>query len=286
MQSPPKLTDPKALTAYRARAAKKGFADFLHREAATELQERLLEVNRAFKDIAVVTGHPEFWAAQFPAATIVADTPKLDLKEAVFDLVVHAMALHWADDPVGQLVQCRRALRPDGLCVAVFFGGQTLRELRIALAEAESTVAGGLSPRIAPMGEVRDLGGLLQRAGFALPVADVSPRHATYATALHLMQDLRAMGETNALAQRNRSPLRRDILLKACDIYAQEFPEDKGRVRATYEFVFLTGWAPSDTQPQPLRPGSASQRLADALGTVEYDRDLNPLNDPTSRDTP
>ncbi|MDJ0858510.1 MAG: methyltransferase domain-containing protein [Dinoroseobacter sp.] len=286
MQSPPKLTDVKALAAHRARAERFGFADFLHREAAAELKERLFEVNRRFTKVAVVTGHPAFWAAQFPAATIVGDVSTLDLKEDGYDLVIHAMALHWADDPVGQLVQCSRALQPDGLFFAVFFGGQTLRELRVALAEAESSVTGGLSPRIAPMGEIRDLGGLLQRAGFALPVADMSPRQATYETALHLMRDLRAMGETNALAQRNLSPLRREVLRQACDIYAREFPGDKGRVRATYELVFLTGWAPSDAQPQPLRPGTASQRLADALGTVEYDRDLNPVNDPTSRDTP
>lgn len=286
MQSPPTLTDAKALAAHRARATRIGVADVLHVEAVTELQERLLEVNRQFTDIAIVTGHPDLWGAWFPSAKIVPDATTLDLEKAGFDLVIHAMSLHWADDPVGQLVQCRHALRPDGLFLAVFFGGQTLRELRAALAEAETAETGGLSPRIAPMGEIRDLGGLLQRAGFALPVADVSPRAAEYDSALHLMRDLRAMGETNALAHRRRAPMRRGMLLRACDIYARAFSGDKGRVRATYELMFLTGWAPSGTQPQPLRPGSASQRLADALGTVEYDRDLNPVNDPTERKDP
>ncbi len=286
MQSPPTLTDAKALAAHRARATRIGAADVLHVEAVTELQERLLEVNRQFTDIAIVTGHPDLWGTWFPSAKIVLDTAKLDLEKAGFDLVIHAMSLHWADDPVGQLVQCRHALRPDGLFLAVFFGGQTLRELRAALAEAETAETGGLSPRIAPMGEIRDLGGLLQRAGFALPVADVSPRAAEYDSALHLMRDLRAMGETNALAHRRRAPMRRGMLLRACDIYARAFSGDNGRVRATYELMFLTGWAPSGTQPQPLRPGSASERLADALGTVEYDRDLNPVNDPTERKDP
>ncbi|MEM9393883.1 MAG: methyltransferase domain-containing protein [Pseudomonadota bacterium] len=286
MQDPPNLTDAKALAAHRARATRAGVAEFLHVEAVTELQERLVEVNRQFTSIAIVTGHPDLWAGWFPSAKIVPDTANLDLEAAGFDLVIHAMALHWADDPVGQLVQCRYALKPDGLCLAVFFGGQTLRELRAALAEAETAETGGLSPRIAPMGELRDLGGLLQRAGFALPVADVSPRQTEYATALHLMHDLRAMGETNALAQRRRVPMRRAMLLRACDIYARSFSGDNGRVRATYELVFLTGWAPSDTQQQPLRPGSASSRLADALGTVEYDRDLNPVKDPTERKDP
>jgi len=284
MQTPPRLTDQPALHAHRARAAQMGHVNFLHEEARDELQERLTEVNRTFTKVAIVTGHARFWAQAFPDATIVADRPTLALERGAFDLVLHVMALHWADDPVGQLVQCRNALRPDGLFLGVCFGGQTLQELRAAFAQAETDLRGGLCPRVAPMAEIRDLGALLQRAGFALPVADASPRKATYASALHLMRELRGMGETNALALRERHPLRRDVLTKTCDIYAQAFSEDSARIRATFDFMFLTGWAPSDDQPQPLRPGSAGQRLADALGTVEYDRDLNPVNTPATRD--
>jgi SAM-dependent methyltransferase len=284
MQKPITLTDRAALKRNRARARAGGTVDFLHHEALVEIQERLEEINRTFTEVAIVTGHPEVWAQAFPQATIVADEPLLDLQRGRFDLVLHTMAMHWADDPVGQLVQCRNALKPDGLLLAVFPGGRTLQELRIALAEAESSVSGGLSPRVAPMGEIRDLGGLLQRAGLCLPVADLTTRLVEYRSALHLMRDLRGMGETNALAQRARRNLPRAVLKSACDIYAREFSGDNGRVRATCDLVFLTGWAPSASQPQPLRPGSASQRLADALGTVEYDRDLNPVNDPAPRD--
>ncbi|WP_425092399.1 methyltransferase domain-containing protein [Tropicimonas sp. S265A] len=286
MQVPPTLTDRPALIAQRSRARLQGPVEFLHQEALVEVEERLNEVNRQFTDIAVVTGHREFWAAAFPNALIVPDEAELDVAPRSFDLVIHALALHWADDPVGQLVQSRNALRPDGLFLAVLFGGQTLHELRVALAEAETALTGGLSPRIAPMGEVRDLGALLQRAGLALPVADISRRSVEYSSALHLMKDLRHMGEGNALAQRHRAPLPRAVLDLACDIYGREFPGDKGRVRATFEFVFLTGWAPSRDQPRPMRPGSASHRLAEALGTVEYDRDMNPVTAPTPRDKP
>ncbi|MDD9718049.1 methyltransferase domain-containing protein [Dinoroseobacter sp. PD6] len=284
MSVPPRLADRAALEAHRARARKgTGPESFLHVEALHEVQERLDEVNRSFTKPAIVTGFPEFWADAVPEAVVVPDTEVLDLREGAHDLVIHALALHWADDPVGQLVQARRALKPDGLFLAVAFAGETLRELRVALAEAETRQRGGLSPRVAPMGDLRDMGGLLQRAGFALPVADLSPRAVEYATPLHLMRELRAMGETNALAQRERRFLRRDVLARAVEIYAREFPGDNGRVRATFQFAFLTGWAPAASQPQPLKPGSASHRLAEALGSVEFDRDMNPVTDPTPR---
>lgn len=270
MHDAPRLTDRKTLLAHRARAARAGDDGlFLHRIAAVEAQERLDEVNRRFTDVAVVAGLPAVWAEAFPAARVVADDDVLDLAEGSLDLVVHAMALHWADDPVGQLVQCRRALRPDGLFIGVLFGAQTLAELRAALAEAEARVAGGLSPRVAPMGEVRDLGALLQRAGFALPVADSALHTVTYRDALALMRDLRSMGETNALAARDRRIPPRALFPAASEIYAASFPAEDGRVRASFELVWLTGWAPSETQQKPLRPGSAQARLADALGTSE-----------------
>ncbi len=268
MQSPPALTDRNALARNRHRAETDAL--FLHDVIADELKERLNEVNKTFNDVAIVTGFPDYWAIAFPGATVVADDDRLDLAENSFDLVLHVMALHWANDPVGQLVQCRRALRPDGLLLASFLGGQTLHELRTSLAEAEIAIAGGLSPRIAPMGEIRDLGALLQRAGFALPVADGTPITVSYANAFHLMHDLRKMGENNALTARTKTLTQRNILTEASSIYAQHFRADDGkRINATFEIITLTGWAPDASQPQPLRPGSATSRLADALGTEE-----------------
>ena len=277
MQTPPKLVDRNALRLHRERSRADGL--FLHQQALLEIKERLTEVNRTFRDIAIVTGQPDFWAAAFPEAAIASDDEVLTLAPGSCDLVIHTMALHWSDDPVGQLIQCRRALCEDGLFLAVFFGGETLAELRAALAEAEVRQRGGLSPRIAPMGELRDTGALLQRAGFALPVADAFRLPAEYQSVLHLMRDLRTMGETNALAARDRSPLTRSLLVDLIETYATHFPGGEGRVRATFELVFLTGWAPADTQPKPLRPGSATQRLADALGTTELDTDGKPVID-------
>lgn len=271
----PQITDRAALARNRARAERDAL--FLQEHAADELQERLIEVNRTFTSVAIVTGFPDFWAARYPDATIIADDETLDLEPQSYDLILHTMCLHWANDPVGQLVQTRHALKPDGLLLCTFLGGQTLHELRASLAEAEAVIAGGLSPRIAPMGEIRDLGGLLQRAGFALPVADATPLTASYANAFHLMHDLRKMGENNALAQRIKHATRRNVLTEAACIYAENFRNAENRVDATFEFITLTGWAPADSQPQPLRPGSAKTRLADALNTEETP--LNRSND-------
>jgi SAM-dependent methyltransferase len=273
MSAPPRLTDRAALARNRARAARgPGDALILHDIAEAALQERLNLVNRSFRAPALVTGHPARWAAVLPGARVIADAPTLDLCPGAHDLIVHAMALHWADDPVGQLIQARRALRPDGLFLAVFFGGETLGELRAALARAEAEIAGGLAPRIAPMADVRDAGGLLQRAGYALPVADTDRVRLSYGDAWALMRDLRAMGEANALIARHRAPPSRHLFRRAADIYRARFadPENPGRVRATFDLIWLTGWAPGPGQPQPLRPGSARVRLADALGTTEF----------------
>ena len=269
MTQPPRLTDRQTLDRMRCRAAQAGPVLFLQEAAADEVQERLAAVNRRFTDAAIVTPWPDLWRERQPGATCIPDTELLDLEEGQHDLVIHALSLHWADDPIGQLVQCRRALKPDGLLLVTLFGGQTLHELRTALAEAETRATGGLSPRVLPMAEVRDLGGLLQRAGLALPVADTMPYHVTYRDVLHLMHDLRGMGETNAMEARHRSPLRRDILPLVQQIYHGTFAEPDGRLPATFEIVTLTGWAPSADQQKPLRPGSASHRLADVLGTDE-----------------
>lgn len=269
MTRAPDLTDRPALARNRLRAGRMAApATFLHEAAIDDVQERLELVNRTFTDTVVVSGFPDLWQRAFPAARMVADSDTLDLPPQSCDLVVHAMSLHWANDPVGQIVQCRRALRPDGLFLALFPAGLTLQELRAALAEAEAETLGGLSPRVLPMGEIRDLGGLLQRSGLALPVADSFARRVLYRDAFHLMADLRAMGEGNALAARLRRPSPRRLFARAAEIYAQAHAE-AGRIPATFELICLTGWSPDASQPQPLRPGSAQNRLAEALGTVE-----------------
>jgi SAM-dependent methyltransferase len=203
MNPQPRLVDAPRLAKGRARA-RLDRAGFLHDEAKFELQERLIDVNRRFTAPAIVTPFPEIWADVVPGAKPVLPTDTLDLTPGDHDLVIHAMALHWADDPVGQIVQCRRALKPDGLFLGAAFGGETLTELRAVLADAEAQTLGGLSPRVAPMAEIRDMGGLLGRAGLALPVADRLPKTVTYANAFALMADLRDMGETNALADRHK----------------------------------------------------------------------------------
>jgi SAM-dependent methyltransferase len=262
------LTDRAALARNRARAARTP-ALFLHEAAADEVKDRLGMVNKTFTAPLVISGQPAIWDSLLSGARHVADDDTLDLTQQAHDLVMHAMCLHWANDPVGQLIQARRALRPDGLFLGICLGGHTLHELRACLAQAEADLTGGLSPRVLPMGEIRDLGALLQRAGFALPVADSFTITASYASPLHLMRDLRAMGETSALAARPRSFTRRAVLLRACALYAETHADENGRIPATFEFITLTGWAPDDSQPRPLRPGTASTRLAEALGTTE-----------------
>ncbi|MBK4214771.1 SAM-dependent methyltransferase [Paracoccus caeni] len=266
----PLLTDRPALLRQRDRAMRAGFIDLFHRIAADEIHDRLAEINRTFTKPAIVTGFPLFWQAEFPDALVVTDEDELALSPGGHDLVIHALALHWAEDPVGQLVQCARALQPDGLFIGVMFGAQTLTELRAALAQAESEVTGGLSPRILPMGDVRDLGGLLGRAGLALPVADLLHQQASYRNLAHLSRDLRAMGEGNALAGRLRHSTRRDIFTAASAIMSAHYPDrdDPSRIATTFDLVFLTGWSPSETQQKPLRPGSAKHSLAEALNDI------------------
>ncbi|MGZ9809288.1 methyltransferase domain-containing protein [Pseudoroseicyclus sp. H15] len=257
------LTDRTALARQRSRAARAP-ALFLQEEAANDVQERVAEVNRAFTSPAVVTPWPELWAARMPGAKLIPDGETLDLTEGSHDLVIHALSLHWADDPLGQIIQCARALKPDGLFIASFFGGETLAPLRAALAEAEAAVTGGASPRVLPMAEVRQAGALLQRAGLALPVADLTPFTVSYSDPLALMRDLRAMGEGNALAQRLRQPTRREVIARAAALMQQD-ADDEGRITARFEMITLTAWSPGPGQQQPMRPGSATTRLEDAL---------------------
>jgi SAM-dependent methyltransferase len=201
--------------------------------------------------------------------TVVADAEALPFCDASVDLVVSALALQYVNDLPGTLIQIRRALKPDGLFLAAMLGGDTLSELRQAFAAAETEIEGGVSPRVAPFADVREMGALLQRAGFALPVTDVDRLTVRYSSAFTLMVELRRMGATNALTERRRTPLRRATLNRMAEIYAQRFSDRDGKIRATFEIIWLSGWAPHESQQKPLRPGSAQARLADALGTRE-----------------
>jgi SAM-dependent methyltransferase len=275
MSEAPRLTDRAALALHRKRAASAP-EPFLLDQVAVDLEERLAEVNKTFTAPALVAGVDGPFRSVFPTARFVPDDPRLGLTTADHDLVIHAMALHWADDPIGQLVQSRLALKPDGLFLASFFGGQTLHELRTALAEAEARLSGGLSPRVLPMADLRDAGALLQRAGFALPVADTRTLTVRYHSLSQLVRDLRGIGETNSLAHRHRATPPRNLFPLAEDIYRTHFSDD-GYLLATFEIVTLTGWSPDASQQKPLRPGSARARLADALGVAEHPaRDIFP----------
>jgi SAM-dependent methyltransferase len=195
------------------------------------------------------------------------DEERLPFAPESLDLVVSTLALHWTNDLPGALIQIRRALKPDGAFIGAIFGGATLTELRQALMQADSELSGGAGPRISPFADVIEAAALLQRAGFALPVADVDRVLVGYGHPMELIKDLRAMGETNVLAERR--PLSRRVLARACDLYAERFSRPDGRITATFEIITMTGWAPHESQQKPLRPGSAKMRLADALGVKE-----------------
>lgn len=207
--------------------------------------------------------------ADSASGDVLLDPEQLPFADGMFDLIVSPLALHWVNDLPGALIQLRRALKPDGLMLASMFGGQTLHELRLSLLEAESELTGGAGPRVAPFADLADVAGLLQRAGFALPGADRDVIVVRYAEPMRLLGDLRAMGQTAALAQRSPRGLSRRILARAFEIYRARFADPDGRVRATFEILNLTGWAPHESQQQPLKPGSAKLRLADALGAWE-----------------
>jgi SAM-dependent methyltransferase len=200
---------------------------------------------------------------------VVADEEALPFAGEKLDLVVSALALQLVNDLPGTLVQIRRALKPDGLFLAALLGGDTLHELREAFAAAETDIEGGVSPRVAPFADLRDLGALLQRAGLALPVTDVDRIVVRYDSVFELMRDLRGMGATNVMFERRRTPLRRSTLRRLAEIYAERFSDADGRVRASFDVIWMSGWAPHESQQKPLKPGSARARLADALGTTE-----------------
>ncbi len=266
-------------------------ADFLVRHAAEELAGRLAGIKRSFKLAVDIGAHHGVMARlpggrgagsatvslsgamalalACPAPRAVASEEALPLKEGAIGLITSVLSLQLVNDLPGALIQIRRALEPDGLFLGALLGGDSLIELRQAFMLAEMETAGGVSPRVFPAADVRDLGGLLLRAGFALPVADSEKLTVTYAHPLALMRELKAMGAANPLTARSRKPLRRDTLARAAAIYAEQFSEPDGRVRATFEILYLCGWAPHESQQKPLKPGSATARLADALGTKE-----------------
>ncbi|GGF01048.1 SAM-dependent methyltransferase [Aliidongia dinghuensis] len=217
----------------------------------------------------IVSFDPAWRFARRHAPAVVGETEALPFRAASFDLVVSALGLHWTNDLPGALLQLRHILKPDGLLLAALYGGRTLSELQEVLMQAELDVSGGAAPRVSPFADVPDCGALLQRAGFALPVVDSETLTVTYPHLFALMQDLRAMGETNAQAQRRRGGSPRALFLRAAELYRQRFGDAEGRIPATFQLITLTGWAPAASQPQPLKRGSAAQRLADALGTEE-----------------
>jgi len=284
MAQNPLVFDRALLRRRQARARVLGFERFLIDRVASDLADRLGAVLREFP-LAVDLGTPSdtvrttlarltsigrlLRVASSPDADIVADEEALPFRDASLDLVVSALALQFVNDLPGALVQVRRALRPDGLFLAAVLGGETLTELRQSFAAAEAEVEGGVSPRVAPFADLRDMGALLQRAGFALPVTDVERLTVRYSSPFILMGELRRMGATNVLVQRRRVPLRRATLKRMAEIYAERFSDPDGKVRATFEIIWLSGWAPHESQQKPLRPGSAQARLADALGTRE-----------------
>src|SRR5262245_15023415 len=281
------IFDRRLLRIRQRRARRLKPATFLLDRVAIDLGERLSAVLRKF-DVAVDLGTPSDVVCRVLAANknigtvvaagpdgdngrlhVTADEEALPFAEGSLDLVVSALALQFVNDLPGTLIQIRRALKPDGLLLAALIGGDSLTELRWAFAAAESEMEGGVSPRVAPFADIRELGGLLQRAGFALPVVDSERVTVRYGSAVALMRDLRRMGATNILHERLRTPLKRGTLERVREIYADRFADTDGRVRATFEIIWLSGWVPHDSQQKPLKPGSAAQRLADALGTRE-----------------
>jgi SAM-dependent methyltransferase len=277
--STPLVFDRPLLRRRLARARREGFADFLVDRAAEDLADRLDTVLRAFPlalDIGTPTpaaaarlggraGAVVRLAALPEAGAVVGDEERLPFAGERFDLAVSLLALQAVNDLPGALVQIRRALKPDGLFLGAFAGGGTLAELRESLLAAETELYGGASPRVAPFTDVRDAGALLQRAGFALPVADVEPLTVRYSTMFELMRDLRAMGASNALAARSRRPASRRLFVRAAEIYAERFSDRDGRVRATFATVWMSGWAPHASQQKPLKPGSAEISLTKVL---------------------
>ena len=283
MAGAPILFDRSLLELHRARARRLALAgsDFLLARTIDDLLDRLSTVNRRFEQAADIGSLSPALAAGLAAKgqggvvrrVNLDENEGLPLEPGSIDLAISALSFQWINDLPGLLAQIKRALKPDGLLLATLVGGDTLQELRAVLTEAESDIRGGAAPRVAPFADVRDIGALMQRAGFALPVTDSDRLTVRYDSVFHLMRDLRAMGATNALVARDPRPLTRAILARAAALYAERYADADGRIRATFELVALSGWSPHESQQKPLKPGSAKLRLADALEAARKERE-------------
>ncbi len=286
MTANPTIFDRTLLRARQHRAAGLGPATFLLDRVAEEMTDRLAAVLRTFESAVDLDTPGDTLRAALLASGKVPSLERASIvsesglevmaggrgqpfADGSLDLVVSGLALQFVNDLPGALIQVCRALKPDGLLLAAMIGGDSLNELREAFAQAESEVEGGLSPRVLPFADIRELGALMQRAGFALPVIDADRVTVRYQSPIALMRDLRAMGATNIMVERRRAPLKRATLRRMMEVYAERFADSDGRVRATFEIVWLSGWTPHESQQKPLKPGSATRRLADALGTKE-----------------
>jgi SAM-dependent methyltransferase len=273
----PILFDRALLRARVERARRGGPATFLLDRVREDFEERLQAVTRKFADVADIWTPGDLLqkplADRFQSLTRIDPDPSeaLPLQPASLDLAVSALAFQFVNDLPGVLAQIRRALRPDGLLLAATIGGDTLTELRQSFAAAEAECEGGVSPRVAPFADLRDVGALLQRAGLALPVTDVDRVVVRYDSAFSLMQDLRRMGATNILIERRRTSTRRATMLRMAQIYGERFADADGRIRATFDVIWLSGWAPHESQPKPLQPGSATTSLEAAVKKVKGD---------------
>jgi len=269
--SAPILFDRALLRARMDRARRIGPATFLLDRVAEDMADRLQAVTRPFSAVAEIGSSVELLrkplADRFESITRIDfdESEALKLEPETLDLAISALTLQFANDLPGVLAQMRRALKPDGLLLAAMIGGDTLTELRQSFAAAEAECEGGVSPRVAPFADLRDVGALLQRAGLALPVTDVDRVVVRYDSAFALMADLRRMGATNILVERRRAPTRRATMLRMAQVYAERFSDPDGRIRATFDIIWLSGWAPHESQPKPLRPGSAKASLEAAV---------------------
>ncbi|QGZ95070.1 methyltransferase domain-containing protein [Terricaulis silvestris] len=285
--SAPRPFEPRLVRARKRRAAA-GFRDaaFLHQRVVADLADRLEAIPRPFSRALALGGSGlfgeevrqrpalaerigEIIEADVAVGAVVLDPEAFPFAETAFDLIVSPLALHTVNDVPGALIQLRRALKPDGLLLASLFGGDTLTELRTSLLTAEAELTGGAGARVSPFADLQDLAALLQRAGFALPAADRDKVTVRYAEPMRLLADLRAMGETAALTERHPRALSRRVLARAFEVYRERFSDADGRICATFEILTATGWAPHESQPKPLKPGSAKARLADVLKTTE-----------------
>ncbi len=263
--NPEQIFDLNKMHQNRARGASMtGDFDFLRAEIADRMQDRMLEINRDFTSCLDVGGDFFRFANQKSDIAQLQDNA-LDLSPHKYDMVASNLGLHWANDLTGTLIQLHSALKPDGLLLASMFGGTTLSELRHSLLAAEAEITGGAAARVIPFADVKDIGSLLQRANFALPVADTDTITVRYDHPMKLLLELRGMGETNALIDRPKTFLRRDVLLRACELYIQNHADPDGRIPATFQIIYLTGWHPHESQQKPMKRGTAQMSLADAL---------------------